>query len=118
MTLDDLQMPRVEYKEINIEDYTLTMQILKPASFVDTAHYPLLLLVDGTPGGQMVSERFELDWPTVLVSSFGVIVVRFDGRGQRLPGHQPAAPHPEEAGRVRGEGPAGGPEYHIERTVH
>ncbi|XP_067107442.1 A-type potassium channel modulatory protein DPP6 isoform X2 [Osmerus mordax] len=86
MTLDDLQMPRVEYKEINIEDYTLTMQILKPASFVDTAHYPLLLLVDGTPGGQMVSERFELDWPTALVSCFGVIVVRFDGRGSGFQG--------------------------------
>ncbi|XP_046879919.1 LOW QUALITY PROTEIN: dipeptidyl aminopeptidase-like protein 6 [Hypomesus transpacificus] len=86
LTLDDLQMPRVEYKEIDIEDYTLTMQILKPASFVDTAHYPLLLLVDGTPGGQMVSERFELDWPTALVSSFGVIVVRFDGRGSGFQG--------------------------------
>lgn len=26
---------------------------------------------------------------------------------QRLPGHQPAAPDPEEAGRVRGAGPEG-----------
>ena len=41
---------------------------------------------DGTPGGQMVSERFELDWPTALVSSFGVIVVRFDGRGSGFQG--------------------------------
>uniref|UniRef100_A0A668AHG2 A-type potassium channel modulatory protein DPP6 n=1 Tax=Myripristis murdjan TaxID=586833 RepID=A0A668AHG2_9TELE len=64
----------------------LTMQILKPAGFVDTAHYPLLLLVDGTPGGQMVSERFHMDWATVLVSSFGAIVVRFDGRGSGFQG--------------------------------
>lgn len=27
--------------------------------------------------------------------------------GQRLPGHQPAAPDPEEAGRVRGTGSEG-----------
>ncbi|MCJ8729038.1 hypothetical protein PDJAM_G00011690 [Pangasius djambal] len=44
-TVDSMQMPRVEYREIDVEDYVLTMQILKPASFVDTAHYPLLLLV-------------------------------------------------------------------------
>ncbi|KAM4606773.1 A-type potassium channel modulatory protein DPP6 [Polymixia lowei] len=87
LTLDSMQMPRVEYKEINIgEDYTLMMQILKPASFVDTAHYPLLLLVDGTPGGQMVSERFHMDWTTVLVSSFGAVVVRFDGHGSGFQG--------------------------------
>ncbi|XP_071387429.1 A-type potassium channel modulatory protein DPP6-like isoform X1 [Centroberyx affinis] len=86
LILDSMQMPRVEYKEINIEDYTLTMQILKPAGFTDTAHYPLLLLVDGTPGGQMVSERFHMDWATVLVSSFGAIVVRFDGRGSGFQG--------------------------------
>uniref|UniRef100_A0A4W5N5F6 A-type potassium channel modulatory protein DPP6 n=1 Tax=Hucho hucho TaxID=62062 RepID=A0A4W5N5F6_9TELE len=86
MRLDSMQMPRVEYKEINIEDYTLTMQILKPASFVDSSHYPLLLLVDGTPGGQMVSEQFHIDWATVLVSSFGAMVVRFDGRGSGFQG--------------------------------
>ncbi|GAA6111783.1 dipeptidyl aminopeptidase-like protein 6 isoform X1, partial [Tachysurus ichikawai] len=44
-TVDSMQMPRVEYREIDVEDYVLTLQILKPASFVDTAHYPLLLLV-------------------------------------------------------------------------
>uniref|UniRef100_A0A8C7RK37 A-type potassium channel modulatory protein DPP6 n=1 Tax=Oncorhynchus mykiss TaxID=8022 RepID=A0A8C7RK37_ONCMY len=92
MRLDSMQMPRVEYKEINIEDYMLvynmplTMQILKPASFVDSSHYPLLLLVDGTPGGQMVSEQFHIDWATVLVSSFGAMVVRFDGRGSGFQG--------------------------------
>ncbi|KAI1891320.1 hypothetical protein AGOR_G00142590 [Albula goreensis] len=85
-TVNNMQMPKVEYKEITIEDYTLTMQILKPASFQETALYPLLLLVDGTPGGQMVSERFQVDWATVLVSSFGAIAIRFDGRGSGFQG--------------------------------
>lgn len=72
-TYDSMQMPKVENKTIVIDDYStygrriskhsrqaeefpvfsrflcvvaaLTMQILKPAGFVDTAHYPLLLLV-------------------------------------------------------------------------
>ncbi|XP_051909788.1 dipeptidyl aminopeptidase-like protein 6 isoform X3 [Hippocampus zosterae] len=80
-TLANMQMPTVEYRDISIDDYTLSMQILKPAGFVETAHYPLLLLIDSTPGGQSVSERFQLDWATVLVSSFGAVVARCDGRG-------------------------------------
>uniref|UniRef100_A0A672HIU4 Dipeptidyl-peptidase 6b n=1 Tax=Salarias fasciatus TaxID=181472 RepID=A0A672HIU4_SALFA len=81
-----MQMPQVTYETINIDDYTLTMQILKPAGFSQTAHYPLLLLVDGTPGGQMVTEQFQVDWATALVSSFSTIVIRFDGHGSGFQG--------------------------------
>ncbi|XP_075872195.1 A-type potassium channel modulatory protein DPP6 isoform X2 [Nelusetta ayraudi] len=84
--LDSMQMPTVEYKEISMEDYTLTLQISKPAGFAETSHYPLLLLVDGTPGGQTVAEQFEVDWPAALVSSFGAVVVRCDGRGSGFQG--------------------------------
>lgn len=41
---------------------------------------------DGTPGGQSVAERFHMDWATSLVSSFGAIVVRCDGRGSGFQG--------------------------------
>ena len=34
----------------------------------------------------MVSEQFHIDWATVLVSSFGAMVVRFDGRGSGFQG--------------------------------
>uniref|UniRef100_A0A8C6LY21 A-type potassium channel modulatory protein DPP6 n=1 Tax=Nothobranchius furzeri TaxID=105023 RepID=A0A8C6LY21_NOTFU len=64
----------------------LSLQILKPAGFMDTSHYPLLLLVDGTPGGQTVTEQFIMNWATVLVSSFGAIVVHCDGRGSGFQG--------------------------------
>ncbi|RVE61918.1 hypothetical protein OJAV_G00175260 [Oryzias javanicus] len=86
ITYNNLQTPKVENKTINIDDYTLTMQILKPAGFLNTASYPLLLLVDGTPGGQMVTEQFQVDWATVLVSSFSTIVIRFDGHGSGFQG--------------------------------
>uniref|UniRef100_A0A8C1T217 Dipeptidyl-peptidase 6b n=1 Tax=Cyprinus carpio TaxID=7962 RepID=A0A8C1T217_CYPCA len=64
----------------------LNMQIVMPAGFTETAHYPLLLLVDGTPGGQIVTEQFQVDWTTVLVSSFNTIVMRLDGRGSGFQG--------------------------------
>ncbi|MEQ2222287.1 Dipeptidyl aminopeptidase-like protein 6, partial [Ilyodon furcidens] len=44
-TYNNMQMPKVENKTITIDDYTLTMQILTPAGFINTAHYPLLLIV-------------------------------------------------------------------------
>ncbi|XP_015228068.1 PREDICTED: dipeptidyl aminopeptidase-like protein 6 isoform X2 [Cyprinodon variegatus] len=85
-TYNNMQMPKVENKTITIEDYTLTMQILKPAGFVETDKYPLLLIVDGTPGGQMVTEQFWVDWAYVLVSSYSTIVIRFDGHGSGFQG--------------------------------
>lgn len=84
--ISDRQMPKIEYRKIEVEDYSLPMQILKPATFTDTAHYPLLLVVDGTPGSQSVSERFEVTWETVLVSSHGAVVVKCDGRGSGFQG--------------------------------
>ncbi|KAM5205512.1 A-type potassium channel modulatory protein DPP6 isoform 2-T2 [Hipposideros larvatus] len=84
--IDDRQMPKVEYTEIKVDDYTLPVQILKPAVFTETAHYPLLLVVDGTPGSQSVAEKFEVTWETVMVSSHGAVVVKCDGRGSGFQG--------------------------------
>uniref|UniRef100_A0A8C4I981 A-type potassium channel modulatory protein DPP6 n=1 Tax=Dicentrarchus labrax TaxID=13489 RepID=A0A8C4I981_DICLA len=77
VTLDSMQMPIVEYKEINMDDYSII------AFSSPLCSYPCS---DGTPGGQMVAEQFHMDWSTVLVSSFGAIVVRCDGRGSGFQG--------------------------------
>ncbi|KAF4020496.1 hypothetical protein G4228_011632 [Cervus hanglu yarkandensis] len=84
--ISDRQMPKVEYRKIETEDYNLPVQILKPATFTDTAHYPLLLVVDGTPGSQSVAEKFAVTWETVMVSSHGAVVVKCDGRGSGFQG--------------------------------
>uniref|UniRef100_A0A4W6BR11 A-type potassium channel modulatory protein DPP6 n=1 Tax=Lates calcarifer TaxID=8187 RepID=A0A4W6BR11_LATCA len=80
LTLDSMQMPTVKYEEINMDDYSTSL---------DSTHLVVcgcFMCSDGTPGGQMVSERFHMDWATVLVSSFGAIVVRCDGRGSGFQG--------------------------------
>ncbi|XP_012509608.1 PREDICTED: dipeptidyl aminopeptidase-like protein 6 isoform X1 [Propithecus coquereli] len=84
--VSDRQMPRVEYRKIEVDDYNLPVQILKPATFTDTAHYPLLLVVDGAPGSQSVAERFEVSWETALVSTQEAVLVRCDGRGSGFQG--------------------------------
>uniref|UniRef100_A0A3Q0ST04 A-type potassium channel modulatory protein DPP6 n=1 Tax=Amphilophus citrinellus TaxID=61819 RepID=A0A3Q0ST04_AMPCI len=78
--LDSMQMPTVEYKEINMEDYS------KHQILISLHCSARLSCSDGTPGGQMVTEQFHLDWATVLVSSFGAIVLRCDGRGSGFQG--------------------------------
>uniref|UniRef100_A0A3Q3H0A4 Dipeptidylpeptidase IV N-terminal domain-containing protein n=1 Tax=Labrus bergylta TaxID=56723 RepID=A0A3Q3H0A4_9LABR len=43
--------------------------------------YFFLSVSDSAPSGQAVSDRFSLNWESVLVSSDSVIVARLDGRG-------------------------------------
>uniref|UniRef100_A0A3Q3X219 Uncharacterized protein n=1 Tax=Mola mola TaxID=94237 RepID=A0A3Q3X219_MOLML len=78
-TCNKMQMPRVENKTIVIDDYSICSMISE-AAFCGVFHR------DGTPGGQMVSEQFRVDWATVLVSSFSAIVIRFDGHGSGFQG--------------------------------
>ncbi|XP_063159439.1 dipeptidyl aminopeptidase-like protein 6 isoform X1 [Candoia aspera] len=85
-TVSERQMPKREYLDIKIQDYKLPLQISKPAVFTENMHYPLLLIVDGTPGTQSVTEKFEVNWESVMVSSHNAIVVKFDGRGSGLQG--------------------------------
>ncbi|XP_068091989.1 A-type potassium channel modulatory protein DPP6 isoform X2 [Hyperolius riggenbachi] len=86
MAMEERQMPYSEFLQVQVEDYRLPMQIIKPATFLNTAQYPLLLIVDGSPGSQSVSEKFEIDWTTVLASSYSTIIAKFDGRGSGFQG--------------------------------
>uniref|UniRef100_A0A4W3JCT0 Peptidase S9 prolyl oligopeptidase catalytic domain-containing protein n=1 Tax=Callorhinchus milii TaxID=7868 RepID=A0A4W3JCT0_CALMI len=79
-------MPNIEMRDVLIEEYNLRMKIMKPAGFVEVSHYPLLLIVDGTPGSQLVTEQFQTGWPSALASSLNAIVVKFDGRGSGFQG--------------------------------
>uniref|UniRef100_A0A8D3BFQ1 Dipeptidyl-peptidase 6b n=1 Tax=Scophthalmus maximus TaxID=52904 RepID=A0A8D3BFQ1_SCOMX len=83
-TYNNMQMPKLEYKTITIDDYSTNQPLLKVYH-----HHPVNIIFlhrDGTPGGQMVTEQFQVDWDTVLVSSFSTIVIRFDGHGSGFQG--------------------------------
>uniref|UniRef100_A0A8C5B8K9 Dipeptidyl peptidase like 10 n=1 Tax=Gadus morhua TaxID=8049 RepID=A0A8C5B8K9_GADMO len=45
-------------------------------------------ILDGSPGGQSVNDRFFLDWDSALVSSENIIVARLDGRGSGFQGQR------------------------------
>uniref|UniRef100_A0A8C2XCS1 A-type potassium channel modulatory protein DPP6 n=1 Tax=Cyclopterus lumpus TaxID=8103 RepID=A0A8C2XCS1_CYCLU len=91
LTLDSMQMPIVEYKEIHLEDYSTYRTPTHAHRYYATlvllsTRLSMCVCSDGTPGGQTVAERFHTDWATVLVSSFGAIVVRCDGLGSGFQG--------------------------------
>lgn len=41
---------------------------------------------DEEPGGQLVTDKFHIDWDSVLVDTDNVITARFDGRGSGFQG--------------------------------
>uniref|UniRef100_A0A668UTM2 Dipeptidyl-peptidase 10 (inactive) n=1 Tax=Oreochromis aureus TaxID=47969 RepID=A0A668UTM2_OREAU len=63
-------------------------ELIVPIDLDEAKEYPLLLVLDSTPGGQAVSDRFSLSWDSVLVSSNDVIVAHLDGRGSSFQGQR------------------------------
>ncbi|XP_061774621.1 inactive dipeptidyl peptidase 10-like isoform X2 [Nerophis ophidion] len=77
-----------DFRTVPIQHFDLPLKISYPPDFSESRHYGLLLIIDGTPGGQAVSDRFSLGWDSVLVSSDNVIVARLDGRGSGFQGQR------------------------------
>uniref|UniRef100_A0A8C5Q142 Dipeptidyl peptidase like 10 n=1 Tax=Leptobrachium leishanense TaxID=445787 RepID=A0A8C5Q142_9ANUR len=77
---------RSEIRMIHLEDYELPLRLSFPKDFTEKNRYPLLLLIDEVPGSQLVTDRFQVDWDSVLINSENVIVARFDGRGSGFQG--------------------------------
>ncbi|XP_048455189.1 ATP-dependent RNA helicase DDX18 [Rhincodon typus] len=69
-----------------VSSVKLTLQLLYPEGFDENNQYPVLLVVDGAPGSQLVTDKFWIDWDSVLGSSDNVILARFDGRGSGFQG--------------------------------
>uniref|UniRef100_A0A8C7CN30 Dipeptidyl peptidase like 10 n=1 Tax=Oncorhynchus kisutch TaxID=8019 RepID=A0A8C7CN30_ONCKI len=75
----------LKIKRIQMTDFR-TIQIEHFALF--NSVICLFKFSDGSPGGQAVSDRFILDWDSVLVSSDNIIVARLDGRGSGFLGQR------------------------------
>ncbi|XP_006636323.2 inactive dipeptidyl peptidase 10 isoform X1 [Lepisosteus oculatus] len=82
------RIQKTEFKAVSIDGFELPLKVSYPVDFSESKQYGLLLIVDGAPGSQSVNDKFLLDWDSVLVSSDGVIVARFDGRGSGFQGQK------------------------------
>ncbi|EGW03298.1 Inactive dipeptidyl peptidase 10 [Cricetulus griseus] len=80
------KLAKSEIKILHIDDYELPLQLSFPKDFMEKNQYALLLIMDEEPGGQMVTDKFHVDWDSVLIDTDNVIVARFDGRGSGFQG--------------------------------
>ncbi|XP_039883381.1 inactive dipeptidyl peptidase 10-like isoform X1 [Simochromis diagramma] len=81
-------IPKWERRTVQINNFALRLELIVPIALDEAKEYPLLLVLDSTPGGQAVSDRFSLSWDSVLVSSNDVIVAHLDGRGSGCQGQR------------------------------
>ncbi|KAL4616634.1 inactive dipeptidyl peptidase 10 [Arapaima gigas] len=88
--LHNKKIHQSEVRSVSTGHFDLPLKMSYPADFSESKQYGLLLLVDGAPGSQSVSDRFRLDWDSVLLSSEDVVVARLDGRGTGFRGQRVA----------------------------
>ncbi|XP_036423994.1 inactive dipeptidyl peptidase 10-like [Colossoma macropomum] len=87
-SLRQRKIPRREIRTLLYNNQVLRLELSFPLDFDESNQHPVLLILDSAPGGQQVSDRFHLDWDSVLVSSDNVIVARLDGRGSGFQGQK------------------------------
>nr|AAH63074.1 Dpp10 protein [Mus musculus] len=85
-TIQKKKLAKRETRILHIDDYELPLQLSFPKDFMEKNQYALLLIMDEEPGGQMVTDKFHVDWDSVLIDTDNVIVARFDGRGSGFQG--------------------------------
>uniref|UniRef100_A0A8C6MEC6 Dipeptidyl peptidase like 10 n=1 Tax=Nothobranchius furzeri TaxID=105023 RepID=A0A8C6MEC6_NOTFU len=66
----------------------LPLKLVFPPDFSESFLYGLLLIIEGAPAEQAVTEEFRLDWDSVLAESEQIIVARLDGRGSGFRGQR------------------------------
>lgn len=78
----------------------LHLKLSLPQGYEANLH-PLLIIVDGVPGSQSVTEEFALDWPQVFSSMHNVALARVDGRSGVGRGQKTTPVDPRKLGSMR-----------------
>ncbi|XP_054864422.1 inactive dipeptidyl peptidase 10-like isoform X1 [Amphiprion ocellaris] len=86
--LETVRTVQTDIRMIANDNFELPLKLIYPPDFSESSLYGLLLIVGSSPGDQVVTEEFRLDWDRVLVGSDQVIVARLDGRGSGFRGQR------------------------------
>lgn len=72
------------------DDYKADVRMFLPPGLneQEIIKYPLIINVDGSPGSQTVSEKFQLHWGIYLASKKNFLYVWIDGRGSGFQGNK------------------------------
>lgn len=81
----------VTFDQLEVEGTALNYWMIKPAGFVDTVEYPVLMHVYGGPGSQTVKNSFGYSnhfWHQMLANKHNIIIVSVDNRGTGARGEE------------------------------
>ncbi|XP_040009621.1 inactive dipeptidyl peptidase 10 isoform X1 [Xiphias gladius] len=98
--LEDKRLPETLFRTLPADNHDLHLKLSLPQGYEANLH-PLLIIVDGLPGSQSVTEEFALDWPQVLSSTQNVALAWVDGRSGVGRGQKTAAVDPRKLGSLR-----------------
>nr|CAD7396636.1 unnamed protein product [Timema cristinae] len=91
--LMELALPTMQSFEVPLSPgCNAQVQLLLPPSWREElrdAAFPVLVEVNGRPGGQSVSEKFSINWGTYMSSHNDVVYVKLDVRGAKGQGTRP-----------------------------
>ncbi|KAL7859443.1 hypothetical protein SRHO_G00145900 [Serrasalmus rhombeus] len=94
------RLPETLFKTLSSDNYDLHLKLSLPPGYEGNLH-PLLIMVDGSPGSQTVTEEFSLGWPQVLSSLHGVSLAWVDGRIRASRGQKTSTVDPRKLGSLR-----------------
>ncbi|XP_004560478.2 inactive dipeptidyl peptidase 10 [Maylandia zebra] len=98
--LEDKRLPETLFRTLSADNHDLHLKLSLPQGYEANLH-PLLIIVDGIPGSQSVTEEFALDWPQVFSSMHNVALARVDGRSGVGRGQKTTAVDPRKLGSMR-----------------
>ncbi|XP_061908498.1 inactive dipeptidyl peptidase 10 isoform X1 [Entelurus aequoreus] len=86
--LEDKHLPETLFRTFSTDSHDVHLKLSLPRGYEANLH-PLLVIVDGLPGRESVTEEFSLGWPQVLSGVHGVALAWVDsrsgaGRGQKV----------------------------------
>ncbi|KAM9343897.1 inactive dipeptidyl peptidase 10 [Pholidichthys leucotaenia] len=98
--LEDKQLPETLFRTIPADNHDLHLKLSIPQGYEDNLH-PLLIIVDGVPGSQSVTEEFTLDWSQALSSTHSVALAWVDGRSGVTRGQKTSTMDPRKLSSLR-----------------
>eukprot|EP00064_Thunnus_orientalis_P005747 superscaffoldBa00000576_g5761 len=98
--LEDKSLPETLFRTLPADNHDLHLKLSLPQGYEANLH-PLLIIVDGLPGSQSVTEEFALDWPHVLSSTHNVALAWVDGRSGVGRGQKTTAVDPRKLGSLK-----------------
>lgn len=82
--VDKRTLPQIQSFQVSLpNDYKANVRLFLPAILRndEITKYPMVVNVDGSPGSQLVNEKFNIHWGTYLASKKNYIYAWIDGRG-------------------------------------